>query len=201
MNVVKTILLVVFVLVCVFLVLLVLIQNDEDNGMGGVFGGGQSTAFGARSASVLTKTTGVFVVLFFIIAFVISLLNKPSTRNDLNEAARQIQGETLHQESGSWLEEELFLESSAEEDTSEKNEVIESTTEDANVIEITPSEVQTENVRQEDAEIGSQVTEGEAKIIQIDDSAVSTESEVGETEEGNALQESAESDEVLESLE
>lgn len=154
MGVVKTVLLVVFVLVCVLLVLLVLVQNEEDNGMGGVFGGGQSAAFGARSANVLTKTTGVSVALFFLIAFVISLLNKPSIRDDLNEAARQIHGGgDLKQESGSWLEEELspeLPEQQVEEYTAVNAETIESTSEDAKVIEIKPSESQSDDIGQDE---------------------------------------------------
>ena len=203
MGVVKTVLLVFFVLVCVLLVLLVLVQNEEDNGMGGVFGGGQSTAFGARSANVLTKTTGVFVALFFVIAFVVSLLNKPSTRGDLNEAARQIQGGALQQESSSWLEEELStgLPEQIEGDTGANAESIEPIVDDAKMIKITPSEVQSEVIVQ-DEDVGTQVAEGESKIIQIDDSDVSLESVVGETEEKiDAVQESAGSDEILESLE
>ena len=162
MDVVKTILLVFFTLVCVLLVLLVLVQNEEDNGMGGVFGGSQSAAFGARSASVLTKTTGVFVALFFIIAFIVSLLNKPSTRDDLNEAARQIQGgASLQQENGSWLEQELLPETLEQEkdDVSVNAEMIEPTTEDEKMIEITPSEVHPEEIMQDDEWIEMQMAE------------------------------------------
>ena len=73
------------------LVLLVLVQNDEGNGMGSAFGG-QSAAFGAHSASVLTKTTGVFVTLFFVTVFTLAFLNKnPSDDTDLmQQAAEQV---------------------------------------------------------------------------------------------------------------
>lgn len=67
--VVKGILLVAFVIICVLLVLLVLVQEPENSGMGGLLGGGNSMAFGAHSASVLTKLTVVFVVLFFVATF------------------------------------------------------------------------------------------------------------------------------------
>src|SRR5574344_2341498 len=93
MNVVKTILLVAFVIVCILLVILVLIQNEDDNGMGSAFGGGQSAAFGAHSATVLTKTTGVLVALFFIMAFFLAFLNKTtSAQKDLGTTAAQVQG-------------------------------------------------------------------------------------------------------------
>ena len=76
MGVVRTILLVAFIIVCVLTILLVLMQNDEGNGMGTAFGGGQSAAFGSHSASVLVKTTGVLAGLFFVIVFVF-LYNEP----------------------------------------------------------------------------------------------------------------------------
>ena len=76
MNIVKTVALVAFVIICVILILLVLVQNEENNGMGSAFGGGQSTAFGAHSANVITKTTGVFVALFFVAALVLHCLTR-----------------------------------------------------------------------------------------------------------------------------
>ncbi|WP_443736512.1 preprotein translocase subunit SecG [Treponema sp.] len=109
MGVVRTILLVAFVIICVLLVLLVLVQNEDNNGMGSAFGGGQSAAFGAHSASVLTKTTGVFVALFFIVAFSLSLLNKAPARASLDDAAVQVQGaeETASSSDSSWIDQEL----------------------------------------------------------------------------------------------
>jgi preprotein translocase subunit SecG len=91
------------------LILLVLVQNEDDNGMGSAFGGGQSTAFGARSASVLTKTTGVLAGLFFVVAFSISLLNKAPAKDDLSSTVREVQGESsaAEAESGNWLQDEL----------------------------------------------------------------------------------------------
>ncbi|MCR5494132.1 MAG: preprotein translocase subunit SecG [Treponema sp.] len=84
MSAIGVILLVAFVIVCVLLVLLVLVQDDGQNGMGGLLGGRGTAAFGSHSASVLTKTTTVLVVLFFGITVVLALLNKkPSVEEDL----------------------------------------------------------------------------------------------------------------------
>ena len=107
MGVVRTILLVAFIIICVLLVLLVLVQNENDNGMGGVFGGGQSAAFGSHSASVLTKTTGVLVALFFIVAFSLALLSKGPAKADLKQAVEQVEGGAVEQETKtrSWLDE------------------------------------------------------------------------------------------------
>lgn len=86
MNTIGIILLVAFVIVCILLVLLVLVQDDGQNGMGGLLGGRGMNAFGSHSASVLTKSTAVFVVLFFVIAFALALVNRkpklPETLND-----------------------------------------------------------------------------------------------------------------------
>lgn len=78
------ILLVAFVIICILLVCLVLLQN-EDGGMGGAFGGAGSQAFGSRSASVLTKTTYVFVTLFFVTSFVLALLTKAPVDKALDQ--------------------------------------------------------------------------------------------------------------------
>ncbi len=108
MGVVRTILLVAFVIVCVLLILLVLIQNEDNGGMGGVFGG-QSAAFGSHSASVLTKTTGVLTVLFFVFTFSLALINKVSDRgSDLSKTAAEVQEPNVSTDSassGSWLDE------------------------------------------------------------------------------------------------
>lgn len=108
MGIVRTILLVAFVIICVLLVLLVLIQHEDGNGMGGVFGG-QTAAFGAHSATVVTKTTAVLTVLFFLSAFGILLLNKgKSDSGDLNKAAAEMNsaaGEPSQPAAGSWLDE------------------------------------------------------------------------------------------------
>ena len=84
MSVISIILLVVFVIICVLTVGIVLLQNDESDGMGGLFGGAGSQAFGSRSVNVLTKTTYVLVALFFITSFGLALLNKSSVAPDLD---------------------------------------------------------------------------------------------------------------------
>jgi preprotein translocase subunit SecG len=64
--------------------------------MGSAFGGGQTAAFGSHSASVLSKTTGVFVGLFFVTIFVLALLNKSPADDSLNmsRTAAELEGKT-----------------------------------------------------------------------------------------------------------
>ncbi len=88
MAVISIALLVVFVLVCVLIVALVLIQNEEGDTLGGIFAGGSNSAFGSRSASVLTKATYVVVTLFFVTAFFLAFVNKSPSDKGIETAAR-----------------------------------------------------------------------------------------------------------------
>lgn len=84
MGPIGVVLLVAFVVVCVLLVLLVAMQDDGQSGMGGILGGRSTAAFGSHSASMLTKTTFVLVVMFFVLAFGLALVNKkPAVEKDL----------------------------------------------------------------------------------------------------------------------
>ena len=84
MSTLGIILLVFFAIVSLLLILLVSIQDDGENGMGGLLGGRGTAAFGSHSASVLTKTTFIFVVLFFALTLGLALVNKaPKLEKDL----------------------------------------------------------------------------------------------------------------------
>lgn len=111
MGVIGIILLVAFVIICVLLVCLVLIQNEGGNGMGGLLGGGNSTAFGSRSGNVLTKTTYILVTLFFVATFVLAFINKAPAVRSLDAAAAQEEASTSA--GGSWLDEESGVEPAA----------------------------------------------------------------------------------------
>lgn len=90
MGVVKAILMVAFVIICILLVLLVMIQNDEGGGLGGLLSGSGSAAFGSHSASVISKTTFVLVVLFILDAFFIARLNKkPAVKQTLSPEVQE----------------------------------------------------------------------------------------------------------------
>lgn len=92
MNIIQTVLLVAFVIVCILIICLVLVQDDGQSGMGGLLGGRGTAAFGSHSASVLTKATGVFVALFFIIALALAVLNKkPKLSNDISDTSSRIE--------------------------------------------------------------------------------------------------------------
>lgn len=65
------VLLVLFLLCSVLLILLILIQKGRGAGLAGAFGGGGGqSAFGTKTADVLTKATAVLTALFFLLALV-----------------------------------------------------------------------------------------------------------------------------------
>ena len=76
-----TLLTIVHVLVCLFLIVVVLLQSGKAADLAGAFGGmGSQTAFGPRgSATLLSKATTVSAVVFMITSLSLSIL---ATRGD-----------------------------------------------------------------------------------------------------------------------
>src|SRR6202166_2724296 len=77
---VYTLLTIVHVLVCLFLIVVVLLQSGKAADLAGAFGGmGSQTAFGPRgSATLLSKATTISAVLFMVTSLALSIL---ATRN------------------------------------------------------------------------------------------------------------------------
>ncbi len=68
----------IYVLVCLVLVLVVLLQRGKGGDMASAFGGGSSqTAFGARAgATLLTRATTVCAVLFMLCAIILGVMSE-----------------------------------------------------------------------------------------------------------------------------
>ena len=68
---------ILYVPVCIFLILVVLLQTGKRADLAGAFGGGGSqTAFGSRgAATLLTKVTTASAVLFMVIALTLSIIS------------------------------------------------------------------------------------------------------------------------------
>jgi preprotein translocase subunit SecG len=68
--------LLIHILVCVFLIIVVLLQSGKAADLAGAFGGmGSQTAFGPRgSATLLSKATTISAVLFMITSLSLSIL-------------------------------------------------------------------------------------------------------------------------------
>ena len=86
-------LLVIFVITCVLLIIIVLMQDEQGEGIGGIFGGGSSSAFGSRSGNVLTKFTGILGALFLVCSFGLAWINKTNESGDVIGAARRRQAQ------------------------------------------------------------------------------------------------------------
>ena len=128
-----TILLVVlYVLVCIFLILVVLLQQGKGADLAGAFGGGGSqTSFGPRSASNIMHrmTTGSFI-LFVVLSLALAILSGKQ-RSSVMETVEApvvpvveetIQQEVIEQEAVPFIdgelttEGEIVTETAAEED-------------------------------------------------------------------------------------
>src|SRR5215472_4712452 len=68
--------LIVHILVCIFLVIVVLLQSGKAADLAGAFGGmGSQTAFGPRgSATLLSKATTISFVIFILTSMSLSIL-------------------------------------------------------------------------------------------------------------------------------
>jgi preprotein translocase subunit SecG len=66
---------VLFILVCLLMIMLVLIQKGRGGGLSGAFGGGgANTAFGSKTGDVLTWTTSVLFGVFLLLAVALNLM-------------------------------------------------------------------------------------------------------------------------------
>lgn len=83
MGVLSVIIMILFVIVSLLLIFLVAIQDEQSEGLGGIFGGGSQTAFGSQTSSVVTKATGVLAALFLILALLVAFINKSPSQDRL----------------------------------------------------------------------------------------------------------------------
>ena len=86
-----TLLTIFHVIVCIFLILVVLLQQGKGADWAGAFGGGGSqTAFGARStATVLSKATTAAAILFMITSLALTILiSRPGGSSVIREGAK-----------------------------------------------------------------------------------------------------------------
>ncbi len=79
MGIIITVMTAFFLILCILLVILILLQSDKSAGMG-ILGGSSQSAFGSSTADVITKATGVMIGLFMIGSMTLSALE--SSRQD-----------------------------------------------------------------------------------------------------------------------
>jgi preprotein translocase subunit SecG len=81
-NALTTLVLTIHILTCVFLILFVLLQSGQE-GMGVIFGGGSGSVFGSTGAGgILVRVTGVLAAIFLVTSLAYNILTKPSNLSD-----------------------------------------------------------------------------------------------------------------------
>lgn len=86
----ETIVTIVHVLTCFFLILVILLQSGKGGGISAAFGGGAGAALGQRSAStVLTKLTGYAAGIFMVTSMVLAVYATPSAGSGIRDAAKK----------------------------------------------------------------------------------------------------------------
>ena len=100
MGAVGVALIVLFSISAGLLIIIVMLQDEQGEGLGGIFGGGSSSAFGSRSGNVLTKFTSILGAIFIITAFSLAWYNRSVDNSDLLRAAKE--NVTNSQEDGEW---------------------------------------------------------------------------------------------------
>ena len=83
MGVLSVIILILFIIVSLLLIFLVAIQDEQSEGLGGIFGGGSQTAFCSQTSSVVTKATGILAALFLVLALLVAFINKTPSQDRL----------------------------------------------------------------------------------------------------------------------
>ena len=67
----------IFIIVCILLILIVLLQKGRGGGLGAAFGDGAGSAFGTRTGDVLTWITVVLTGVFLLVAIGLGPLVRP----------------------------------------------------------------------------------------------------------------------------
>ena len=93
MGIIGSLLIILFVAVCVLLILFVLLQDDQGEGLGGLFGGSSGSPFGGATNKALVRITSVLGSLFIVCSLLVALVIKSPNSSDVLSEARQISAE------------------------------------------------------------------------------------------------------------
>src|ERR1700741_4104804 len=88
MSLLINLLLGVFVVVCILLVLIILMQRPKSEGLGAAFGASVTeNIFGAQTTTVLVKITAWLAGIFFVLTFALAVL--PANKRPSQSALRR----------------------------------------------------------------------------------------------------------------
>lgn len=92
MYTMMVVLTIIYVIACLFLCFVVLIQKGEGGGLGGAFGGGAvDVAFGAKADMTWKRATAVCAAIFMLLAMFLGVLHDRLDRRSLAEEAERRQ--------------------------------------------------------------------------------------------------------------
>ena len=93
MGIIGTLLVILFVAVCLLLILFVLLQDDQGEGLGGLFGGSSGSPFGGATNNALVKITTILGSLFMVCSLLVALAIKTPNSSDVLSEARKMNAE------------------------------------------------------------------------------------------------------------
>ena len=83
----------IFAIAAILIVALVMLQDEQGEGFGGLFGGGgNATPFGASSGNVLTKATSILGVIFMVSSLAVAMSYKTTEVDNVISESRQSVG-------------------------------------------------------------------------------------------------------------
>ncbi len=92
MGIVGAIALVLFAITAVLIITIVLLQDEQGEGFGGLFGGGGSTTpFGAAGGNVLIRITSILGVFFMVSSLAVAMAYKSGEKDDVLGEARRVE--------------------------------------------------------------------------------------------------------------
>lgn len=112
LGIIGTLSFVVFAITAVLIITLILLQDEQGEGFGGLFGGGGTTPFGAVGGSVLVKATSIFGVLFMLSSLGVAIAYKSGVTDNVIGESRATRG----------IEQNWFLEPSEQPEQPEEPE-------------------------------------------------------------------------------
>jgi len=93
-NLLINVLVVIYVLDCIFMGLVIMMQRSKQEGLGAAFGGGfTESVWGAQTSQVLVKATVYAAIIFFVLSIILARLY--TNRNAMLEQGSAVQQELL----------------------------------------------------------------------------------------------------------
>jgi preprotein translocase subunit SecG len=145
LNISVNLLLVVFVIVCLLMALLILMQRPKQEGLGAAFGGGVTDqVFGARTTNVLQRGTVYLGSLFFILSLTLAILiGKQTKQKSLLEPVKAVAEKKADEKSTAEEKPSLIEQLPADDVPSPTEDAPASPAEEAEApVEVTPAPVE-----------------------------------------------------------